>query len=512
MTKFFLLPLLAAMAATVTFSSCKDENDDGNFDAPKYVFSIDEEYKALTPPALGQEYTIAVTSTKNGSRIGFSVVEYPDWAPAVVDLTGLSINVEESLLRDPRPGKVVIKQEESEDLITVDISQVAVVDEVSVPESVESKTLQVVAIVPEIGGYDKLPQYKWTCDAMDGTDSLLCETRNLYFIPTLAKDYNVKFTIRDGNVTENKNITVKVTAPDEPYSRIIAKVFEYQPAPGWRVGPSVGTAADTKETVAEKCLATFQKNGETGSTSSISLGDFGGYMIFGFDHAVINKPGLRDFRITSSTGKGNNVRPAIILVSMDTNGNGLPDDEWYEIAGSEFMHVQTKHNVSMTYYKPSDDTSATPKPGDDYLHWVSSWGKEGWIPYKQISNAIPVYPMWYTNYPALAESITFEGLTQIPTTIVMNGMFPDQSSDANYKPYAYGYACNQPNSNEKGTSIDIGWAIGKDNNYVHLAAINFVKVYTATFVDRGSFYGEADADITQAFDLHLMGKEIESAE
>lgn len=515
MKKFFFLPMLAAVAATVTFSSCKDENDDGNYNTPRYVFSIEDADKALTPPALGQEYTIAVTSTKNGTRIGFSVVEFPEWAPATADLTGLSINVEESLLREPRPGKVIIKQEESEDLITIDINQVEVVDKVTVPESATSKILQVLAIVPEISGYNNLPQYKWTCDAIDGKDSLLCETRNLYFIPTMEKDYNVKFVIKDGNVTETKNITVTASAPAEAYSTMISQVFEYKPAPGWRVGTSgvvPGTAADTKELMAEKCTKQFKQND---SSKAISLGDWGGYIIFGFDHAIINKPGLRDFKITSSTAKSNNTRPGVIMVSMDTNGNGLPDDEWYEIAGSEHMHVQTWHNISMTYYKPTVDTSTPPQYGDPYLQWNDSRGNTGWILYKMPNmGAEAKYPMWYTNlnYPGSEVSITFEGLTKLRSTIVMNGMYPDQYSDANYNPFAYGYACNQPDSNEKGTAIDISWAVDKLGNYVELPAINFVKVYTGTFKDRGGMYGEADTDIRQAYDLHLMGKVIESAE
>ena len=50
---------------------------------------------------------------------------------------------------------------------------------------------------------------------------------------------------------------------------------------------------------------------------------------------------------------GESAEPGIVLVSKDTNGNGLEDDEWYELAGSEYNSPATTKNYTITYYRPS---------------------------------------------------------------------------------------------------------------------------------------------------------------
>ena len=38
---------------------------------------------------------------------------------------------------------------------------------------------------------------------------------------------------------------------------------------------------------------------------------------------------------------------------QDTNGNTLPDDEWYELKGSEFGKEETVQDYAVTYYRPT---------------------------------------------------------------------------------------------------------------------------------------------------------------
>jgi hypothetical protein len=79
----------------------------------------------------------------------------------------------------------------------------------------------------------------------------------------------------------------------------------------------------------------------------VSLGGYGGYIIFGFDHMVENHAGKMDFHILGNASysntsnpdasrKGGSCESGVVMVSYDANGNGLPDDEWYELAGSEY--------------------------------------------------------------------------------------------------------------------------------------------------------------------------------
>ena len=71
----------------------------------------------------------------------------------------------------------------------------------------------------------------------------------------------------------------------------------------------------------------------------VSLGGWGGYITFGFDHPVENKDGYdlqilgNAFYMSGSTEYGSS-EPGIVLVSRDENGNGLPDDKWFELKGS----------------------------------------------------------------------------------------------------------------------------------------------------------------------------------
>ncbi len=53
--------------------------------------------------------------------------------------------------------------------------------------------------------------------------------------------------------------------------------------------------------------------------------------------------------------KGGSCEPGIVEVSFDTNQNGLPDDEWYELAGSEYYKPETVKEYSITYRKPDPD-------------------------------------------------------------------------------------------------------------------------------------------------------------
>ena len=494
------LSLLLMFTLMFLGSACSDDDEK----VPVYEFLIEEELLTLTPPALGESYSIPVTSSQNNTRIDFEVVSFPEWALSTKDLTGLTIEVQENINRVKREGSVIIKQLTSKKSIEIKIIQQEVEDNASLKESFNASTYKVLSIEPTIIGYSNSPQYRWTDITTDDKPITLGEAKDLPFIVEKAGTYKLKFHIKDGNIEQTLYTEVIVGQPEEPYSEKIAKVFEYKPAPGWKLNEHGFSAGDTNESINNKIEALLKEE------KTLRLGDFGGHIIFGFDHTIINKEGLRDFRITSSTNKGNNTRPGIIMVSFDANGNGKPDDEWYEIAGSEYHNVQTIHGLDITYYKPTKPLESY-KPGDNYLKFdlKNKIDSTGYILKKfNGMGADAIYPLWYRG--KLEEEVSFTNLTRLPSTIVMNGMFPDQSSDKNYKPFEYGYACNLPNSDKIGTAIDISWAVDTKGNKVNLPGIDFVKVYTGTFAERGLMYGEPNSDIQGAFDLHMLGEEIKT--
>lgn len=67
---------------------------------------------------------------------------------------------------------------------------------------------------------------------------------------------------------------------------------------------------------------------------------FRGYIIVGFDHSIPNSGNQYDFCVQGNAFDGSS-EPGIVWVMQDINGNGLPDDEWYELKGSEAGKEET---------------------------------------------------------------------------------------------------------------------------------------------------------------------------
>lgn len=301
----------------------------------------------------------------------------------------------------------------------------------------------------------------------------------------------------DDNATPNQ---------DPKHSPYIAKVYEFTPAVGQFINSTpVYTPTDTKESM----LAKVNKALVGSKTSMVSLGGFGGYIVFGFDHTVENKAGFMDFRIKgnafkssddTNTNEGGSSEPGIILVSYDENNNGLPDDTWYEIAGSAYNSSIKDYEI--TYYKPKTDKA--PVPGDlswqkdiEYIKWTDNLGNSGYKTKNSFHNQ-SYFPEWVTE-----DKITFKG-TKLPNNAVNEGT--DEEPFWICYTLDWGYADNAPN-NEDQSAIDIDWAVDKEGNKVHLKGIDFVKVYTGVNQEAGRL-GEISTEITGAEDLHLLNKSI----
>ena len=256
-------------------------------------------------------------------------------------------------------------------------------------------------------------------------------------------------------------------------------VIEYCPAPGQFVNTL--PIIESENEVLQKA----QQNLERGSM--ISLGAFGGYMIVKFDTPLANIDG-NDFIILGNAF-ATSAEPGIVMVSRDANQNGIADDRWYEIAGSEYNN--STPNYEVTFYRPEAQKD-TLKELKEYIRWSDNQGNSGWLS-KNATHQQPYYPTWIK-----ADSLTFKG-TLLPVNAI------DKNGDGSYfdlKPYAWGYADNQPNSNESGCSFDIDWAVDKNGNAINLEAIDFIRIHTAVnAVDLGQI-GEASTEISGIRALH----------
>ena len=362
--------------------------------------------------------------------------------------------------------------------------------------------MRVLCLHPEFPG----EAYAWSMKDCNGNDSIISNDRDLYFVKKDAGVYNVKLNIIDDTDPVEHEIKITVWNEQVAYSRYITEVYEYRPAPGQFVNelPKY-KEGDTEESMLKKVLECICDKNDV----LISLGGYGGYVTFGFDHTVVNVPGEMDFKIMGNSfyaeanpnpnapESGGSAEPGIVMVSIDKNGNGVPDDEWYELAGSEYYKPGTLHNYSVTYYRTSDNHTATPIPqspitDSSYILWEANDGTTGYIE-KNSYHRQDYFPKWINN-----EQMTFSG-----TRLASNGV--DESGTGSYYvlyAYDWGYADNHPNEVEDKSCFNIDWAVDKNGNHVQLDGVDFIRVFTGVNQSCG-WLGETSTEICRAEDLHI---------
>lgn len=245
-------------------------------------------------------------------------------------------------------------------------------------------------------------------------------------------------------------------------SKYISKIYEYKPAPGQFINTSIGD-----NTAAQKLV---------GNTENVlSLGAFGGYVIFGFDH------GVSRFGIYSNTIESLS-EPGVVMVSQDVNGNGLPDDAWYTLAGDQYNNALK--NYKITYYNPGTNAD---------VKWKDNQGDSGTV-------AINAYhtQSYYPSFITTQDSLSFTGL-RLPVTLKDSAGFITNTGFSN------GYADNwtAEYSTNGYNSFDLANVVDDNGNKVSLSAINFVKVYTGQNSKGNATIGEISTEIRGAVDLNL---------
>jgi hypothetical protein len=254
-----------------------------------------------------------------------------------------------------------------------------------------------------------------------------------------------------------------VTANSNPY---VTQFFEYTPAPGQFINTGFGTAEVAK---------TILK----GKDNLLTLGAWGGYVVYGFDHTVLNgynKPDIIVF------GNAFNLfaEPGVIWVMDDKNGNGKPDDTWYELRGSKYNQEGYVRNYTVTYTRPKNDTSDVP--------WRDNHGNRGYIK-RNIYNTQPYFPKWVTG-----STYTLKG-SLLPSTNI-------DDSNPDYiisRSFDFGYADNTLG----GDKVDISNAIDKNGVSVKLKGIDFIKIQTGVLYDMG-WLGEQSTEVTGVADLSIV--------
>ncbi len=267
------------------------------------------------------------------------------------------------------------------------------------------------------------------------------------------------------------------------------RVFEYMPAPGQFINNPVtgGFVGDelTLQSACDYARSRLEKR------NFVSLGGFGGYIVVGFDKSVTNSGGY-DLAIASNPFEGSS-EPGVVWVMQDTNGDGEPNEVWYELAGSESEDEGTLRDYSVTYHRPA----GTKEP----IRWEDSLGESGEIEHLAAHPHDSYYPAWIE-----AESYTLRGTRLEPRTRFNGTIWIQEGFD-------WGYVDNEsPTDLWRGKGVCAGLefnrfrlsdAVTADDEPANLTHIDFVKVQTG-LNSRSGGLGENSTEVFAVCDYKAM--------
>ncbi|MDR3123427.1 MAG: hypothetical protein LBU16_06565 [Treponema sp.] len=276
--------------------------------------------------------------------------------------------------------------------------------------------------------------------------------RYFAFTPGEQKTYTVSCSA-DGLSAETR---VTGTAPEAAARRPISAdsrrqamdCFDYCPAPGELLGvqPPIDLSDfATEETVRQKSEDKLRGRDllAGGDYDGWSLGDCGGYVIFGFDHSVDRRPAGGELYIKGNApDDGSEDEPGVVWVMQDSNGNGKPDDVWYELRGEAYSQNYNVHRYALTWFRPYI------KGGVSHAGWADNRGRTGF----HYSAAFP--------FSIKGASVTF---------VLSHLEYHDLDYSAGYVDI---YKCD---------TFNIADAAQADGSPIDLAYIDFVKAQSACF-------------------------------
>jgi len=274
-------------------------------------------------------------------------------------------------------------------------------------------------------------------------------------------------------------------------AQYISQVLEFMPAPGQFTNTVPWGSPAASETIAGK------------RDGTMSLGAFGGYVIFRFEKAVENHPdnpfGV-DFTIFGNP-TADWSEPGVVRVMEDENSNDLPDDTWYELAGSDRWFSTTISNYRVTYRNPGGADLDVP--------WTDDRGDSGVV--RSISaHTQPYYPL-PDSFPGIpGDTYTLTGtlikgyLDTATPPLIRSGRRAFGYADNRERGDARTFLPDNPYTSELehsgGDAFDIRWAVDPSGQYVDLDSIHFIMVQTA-MMGHGGWLGEVSTEITGAIDV-----------
>lgn len=281
----------------------------------------------------------------------------------------------------------------------------------------------------------------------------------------------------------NKDEEILSDTPAEDNSPVEFTVTEYLPAPGQFINEAASGFTDVN-TMEAACRYAQDR---MSLMRFVSLGAWGGSLTVKASRSIVNTGGY-DFSIAGNSFDSSN-EPGIVWVMEDTNGNGIPDDTWYELKGSGYGKEGFEKDYWVTYFRGV--------AGED-VRWTDCHGNSGVIPRMEaFHNQESYYPAWVEG-----DSYTLKG-SLLPAKTV----FDEVTGQWSNLPYEWGYADNagQDSVVEKidGVTVQrnffrISDAVKEDGSPANLSKVDFIRIQTAV-MGRSGILGELSTEICGIF-------------
>lgn len=336
--------------------------------------------------------------------------------------------------------------------------------------NIAGATSQMLVFTPDAEG-----EYLLTVVVSDIDESADAQTEQITRNISRSKRYDTTMNIK---VVCTKREGTFYNPADGFSSADDAIVHEFVAAPGQFVNEHYSaTTMDEAIAVAADAL---------NKGTYVSLGGFGGYIIVSLDHSIDNIEEQYNFSICGNQFDGSS-EPGIVWVSQDTNGNGLPDDEWYELKHSEYGLDCTRQFYAVTYYRPEGARMDT--------QWKDNEGSSGCVDYlEQFHKQAYYYPNWikensYTLYGTCLEARNY----QDDDLAAENGS-PEYWVNPSY---GWGYVDNMGSDMINGTvwtGFKISNAVNMDGTPANLKYIDFIKVVNGLNTKSG-WLGEVSTEV-----------------
>jgi hypothetical protein len=300
--------------------------------------------------------------------------------------------------------------------------------------------------------------YTWTVTPVDNAPSYTpASTTGEFctFTPPALGAWNVSVSVTGRNYVDGESITKTAT------TRVVC-----DPLPSSYANPSINSGPPPL--LYNPSPGQFT---ESGTGYNWSLGTIGGYTIW----PVVHK--------ASYTMMGNAfegwTEPGIVWFQEDLNGNGLPDEIWYEVNAGRGPYITRRYSIK--FLKSGEGTLLDNPYGQTLraVYWADAKGRTGqihggWPKDWGVSNADGAW------------------VTYTATLMADNGVIKSEGYD--YKDLVGpGGTSGGPFVDHGAPVIPISRAVDAAGNPVTLSRVRFVKVQTGVFKYGGDF-GEVSTE------------------